>query len=55
MNSCESLCANMTETSCVTAISEQGGKEKTQHGNDERLCSARGTSDGNIGFWIRGH
>ena len=34
------LCANMTETSCVTAISEQGGKEN-QHGNDERFCSAR--------------
>ena len=32
-----SLCANMTETSCVTAISEQGGKEN-QHGNDERFC-----------------
>jgi len=29
------LCANINETSCVTAISEQGGKE-TQHGNDER-------------------
>jgi hypothetical protein len=27
------LCANMTETPCVTAISEQGGKEKTQHDN----------------------
>src|SRR4051794_20061223 len=32
------LCANMTETSCVTAISEQGGKE-IQHGNNERYCS----------------
>jgi hypothetical protein len=32
----------MTETSCVTAISEQGGKEKTQHDNDEWLCSAWG-------------
>jgi hypothetical protein len=32
------LCANINETSCVTAISEQGGKE-TQHGNDERQCS----------------
>ena len=31
------LCANITETSCVTAISEQGGKEN-QHGNDERFC-----------------
>ena len=41
------LCANMTETSCVTAISEQGGKEN-QHGNDERFCSARCGSDGSI-------
>ena len=32
------LCANINETSCVTAISEQGGKE-TQHGNDERQYS----------------
>jgi hypothetical protein len=39
------LCANMTETSCMTAINEQGGKE-TQHGNDERFCSARGRCDG---------
>jgi hypothetical protein len=43
----ESLCANMTETSCVTPISEQGGKE-TQHGNDERFCSARRRCDGSI-------
>jgi hypothetical protein len=35
---CAPLCANINETSCVTAISEQGGKE-TQHGNDERQCS----------------
>jgi len=42
-----SLCANMTETSCVTAISEQGGKE-TQYGNDERFCSARCRCDGSI-------
>jgi len=41
------LCANMTETSCVTAINEQGGKEN-QHGNDERFCSARGRCDGSI-------
>src|ERR1017187_8835086 len=41
------LCANMTETSCVTAISEQGGKEN-QHGNDERFCSARCRCDGSI-------
>jgi hypothetical protein len=41
----DSLCANMTETSCMTAINEQGGKE-TQHGNDERFCSARGRCDG---------
>ena len=27
----------MTETSCVTAISEQGGKEN-QHGNEEWFC-----------------
>ena len=39
------LCANMTETSCMTAISEQGGKEN-QHGNDERFCSARYRCDG---------
>ena len=39
------LCANMTETSCVTAISEQGGKEN-QHGDDERFCSARCGCDG---------
>jgi predicted nucleic-acid-binding protein len=39
------LRANMTETSCVTAISEQGGKEN-QHGNDERFCSARYGCDG---------
>ena len=39
------LCDNMTETSCVTAISEQGGKEN-QHGNDERFCSARCGCDG---------
>ena len=37
---CVTLCANMTETSGVTAISEQGGKE-IQHGNDERFCSVR--------------
>jgi hypothetical protein len=42
-----SLCDNMTETSCVTAISEQGGKE-TQYGNDERFCSARYGCDGSI-------
>ena len=41
------LCANMTETSCVTAISEQGGKEN-QYGNDERFCSARCRCDGSI-------
>lgn len=41
------LCANMTETSCVTAISEQGGKEN-QHGNDERFCPARCGCDGSI-------
>ena len=41
------LCANMTETSCVTAISEQGGKEN-QHGNGERFCSARYRCDGSI-------
>jgi hypothetical protein len=42
------LCANMTETSCVTAISEQGGKEnkENQHGNDERFCSAHYRCDG---------
>ena len=41
----ETLCANMTETSCMTAISEQGGKEN-QHGKDERFCSARYRCDG---------
>jgi hypothetical protein len=41
------LCANMTETSCVIAISEQGGKEN-QHGNDERFCSTRWRCDGSI-------
>jgi hypothetical protein len=41
------LCANMTETSCVTAISKQGGKEN-QHGKDERFCPARGRCDGSI-------
>jgi adenine-specific DNA methylase len=41
----EPLCANMTETSCMTAISEQGGKEN-QHGNDERFCSVRYRCDG---------
>ncbi len=43
------LCANMTETSCVTAISEQGGKEKTQHDDIEWLCSSRGSGDGGSG------
>jgi hypothetical protein len=33
----------MTETSCVTAISEQGGKE-IQYGNDERYGSPGVTS-----------
>jgi len=33
------LCANMTETSSTTVISEQGGKEN-QHDNDERFCPA---------------
>ena len=41
------LCANMTDTSSVTAIREQGGKEN-QHGNDERFCSARCRCDGSI-------
>ncbi len=41
------LCANIAETSCVTAISEQGGKEN-QYGNDERFCSARYRCDGSI-------
>jgi hypothetical protein len=41
------LCANMTETSLVTAISEQGGKEN-QYGNDERFCPARCGCDGSI-------
>jgi hypothetical protein len=39
------LCANMTETSCVTAISEQGGKEKTQNGNDEHFRQTRDTRE----------
>ena len=45
------LCANMTETSFVTAISEQGGKE-TQYGNDERQCPPGVTRDGSIRFCI---
>ena len=40
------LCANMTETSCVTAISE-GGKEN-QHGNDERFFPTRYRCGGSI-------
>ena len=31
----------------MTVISEQGGKEKTQHDDVERFCSSRGTGDGN--------
>src|SRR5438874_10540449 len=34
------FCADMTETSCVTAISE-GGRERTQHGNCRALLSDR--------------
>ena len=41
------LCANMTETSRVTAINEQGGKEN-QHGNDKRFCSVRYRCGGSI-------
>jgi hypothetical protein len=48
----DALCANMTETFFVTAISEQGGKE-IQHGNDERYCSAGRKGDGDIRFWVR--
>ena len=40
------LCANMTETSCVTVISE-GGKEN-QHGNDERFFPIRRRCGGSI-------
>jgi hypothetical protein len=40
------LCANMTETSCMTAISE-GGKEN-QHGIDERFFPARHGCGGSI-------
>jgi hypothetical protein len=43
----EPLRANMTETSCVTAISEQGGKEN-QHGNDERYCQTGYTREGQL-------
>jgi hypothetical protein len=39
------LCVNMTETPCVTAISEQGGKEKTQNGNDEHFRQTRDTRE----------
>jgi hypothetical protein len=46
------LCANMTETPSVTAISEQGGKENTQHGNDERQCESRDTGDRDLRFGI---
>ena len=45
----DALCANIDETSCVIAISEQGGKD-TQHGNDERQCSPGVTRDGDIRF-----
>jgi hypothetical protein len=45
------LCANMTETSRGTAISEQGGKEN-QHGNNERFCPDCNTNDGSFGFAI---
>src|SRR5665213_4049497 len=45
------LCANMTETSSTTVISEQGGKEN-QHDNDERFCPACNASDGSFGFDI---
>jgi cellulose synthase/poly-beta-1,6-N-acetylglucosamine synthase-like glycosyltransferase len=47
-----SLCANMTETPCVTAISEQGGKEKTQHDNGKWFCSARDTGNACVRFGI---
>jgi hypothetical protein len=46
-----SLRANMVETSCVAAISEQGGKE-TQRGNDERHCSPCFTRGGDFRFCI---
>src|SRR5665213_3383143 len=48
---CHALCANMTETSSTTVISEQGGKEN-QHDNDERFCPACNASDGSFGFDI---
>jgi type I restriction enzyme S subunit len=48
----EPLCANMTETPCVTAISEQGGKEKTQHDNGKWFCSARDTGNACVRFGI---
>src|SRR5665213_1770888 len=47
----DALCANMTETSSTTVISEQGGKEN-QHDNDERFCPACNASDGSFGFDI---
>ncbi len=47
----KTLCANMTETSCVTAISEQGGKEN-QHGNDEQHRPSGVTGDGDFRFWF---
>jgi hypothetical protein len=37
----------MIETSCVTAISEQGGKEN-QHGNEERYCQTGYTREGQL-------
>ena len=46
----QSPLANINETSCVTAISEQGGKEKTQHDNDEWLCSTGGSNHGSVEF-----
>ena len=47
------LCANMTETSCVTAISEQGGKEKTQNGIDKRHRQTRDERRRNHRFGFR--
>jgi hypothetical protein len=46
----EALCANMTETSCVTAISEQGGRERTQNGIGKRLGSSGRSVSNSRGF-----
>jgi hypothetical protein len=43
--------SNMTETSCVTAISERG-RERNQHGNGKRLGSSGRSISSDIGSCI---